>query len=195
MMKQGRILLIRRSFDFRSKRFIKELIDMLKSYNIQVATQTTNFISCHFRKHHTYNLAIGIDFFRDFNDGAAVTVNSRASKLSLQFAYSLSSALDDFTPTIRWRGFSFVSSYDRNWFKFFNGVSADSKLIFYLCTLTNRNEVECFENERKNIEQAFASEIVRYIRNASDVERYVRQSQIARVNMRRFMKKKKTQQK
>ena len=103
--------------------------------------------------------------------------------------------MDDFTPTIRWRGFNFVSSYDRNWFKFFNGVSADSKLIFYLCTLTNRNEVECFDNEHKNIEQAFASEIVRYIRNASDAERYVRQSQIARVNMRRFMKKKKTQQK
>lgn len=193
-MKRGRILLIRRSFDFRSKRFIRELTQMLSEYDVTVLSQTTNFISCHFRHHRTYDLAIGIDFFRDFNDGAAVTINSRASKMSLQFAYSLSSALDDFTPLIRWRGFNFVSSYDRQWYKFFNGVSADSKLIFYLCTLTNRNEAECFENEHQNIERAFASEIVRYLRNANDAERYVKQSQIARVSMRRFMKKKKLKQ-
>ena len=180
------VYLTAKTFDTPAKQFRNALAGELEKRGIEVVTDTTNPIKRFFSGHNTYGIAIAIDFFRDNGRGCGLTLNKHCSFISRDFAYSLSNNLDILTPTIRWRDFKFVDSWDREWYKFFNKVSSSTKAIFYLCTLTNPEDVDEYSLAFDSLVKAFADEIVRCLRSDYDCKVYARNVRAARLKVRKY---------
>lgn len=174
------VYLTSRCFDWRSEEFKQDLATELRSRGVEVVTQTTCWLKTLFRKHKTYGIAIAFDFFRDGTDGCGLTLNRQCSYLSRDFAYAISNDMDLLTPMIRWRDFKFVTSEDKDWYKFFNKVSSATKAIFYLCTSTNPTEYDVFRVAQPKIVKAFADEIIRCLRSNYDYLQYQKSLRIAK---------------
>ena len=149
------VYLTSKCFDKASRQFRNALANELRSRKIDVIEKSTCILKQFFMKHHTYGIAIAIDFFNDNKDGCGLTLNKRCSFISRDFAYNLSDALDLLTPSIRWRDFKFVDSDDKEWYKFFNKVSA------------------------------FADEIIRCLRSNYDYVKYQQSAKLAKLRARK----------
>lgn len=179
------VYLTSRCFDAPSRNFKRALAEELEQRNIDVVTDTTCGIKRLFRRHHTYGIAIAIDFFRDGGDGCGLTLNQQCSFISRDFAYSISNILDELTPRIRWRDFKFVDSNDKTWKLFFDKINSETKAIFYLCTYNNLVDYDTFMAKFDTIVKAFADEIVRCLRSNYDVEDYQKRVRLAKLKLRK----------
>lgn len=173
-------------FDKPARQFQKALAGELRRRKIEVVEDNAYDFLNFFRPHKTYGIAIAIDFFRDGKRGRGLTLNKNCSYISRDFAYNLSNSLDTLTPRIHWRDFKFVDSYDREWFKFFNKVSSDTKAIFYLCTYNNYYDFDHYSIALPNIVRAFADEIVRCLRSNYNVEDYQKRVKQAKMKITRI---------
>ena len=162
------------------------LADELRKRKIDVQVDSSYDVLNFWKRHKTFGIAIAFDFYKDNESGSGLTLNKNCSAISREFAYNLSNAYDALTPIIRWRDFQFVNSYDKEWFKFFNKVSAQTKAIFYLCTLTNIPEQEEFYVVEEDAVQLFADEIVRCLRSNFQVEEYRKKVRVAKLKKRRI---------
>lgn len=178
------VYLTSRCFDAPSREFKQALAEELEKRKVSVVTDTTCGIKRFFRSHHTYGMAIAIDFFRDGNSGCGLTLNQQCSFISRDFAYSISNMLDKLTPRIRWRDFKFVDSNDKTWKMFFDKINSTTKAIFYLCTYNNAVEYDAFMAKFDLIVKAFADEIIRCLRSNYDVEDYQKRVRMAKLKLR-----------
>ena len=174
------VYLTSKSLNSPAKKFRDALAKELRKRNIEVVCNGTNFFKRLFSRHKTYGIAIAIDFFYDKKDGCGMTLNKRCSNLSRMFAYSLSNNLDILTPQIRWRDFKFVDSNDKEWYRYFNNVSSNTKAILYLCTFNNPSDVNNYTIAFDLIVNSFAEEIVRCLRSNYNTEDYSKRLQIAK---------------
>lgn len=179
------VYLTSRCFDREARHFRDALAQELCSRNIEVVTKSTCWIKQFFTKHHTYGIAIALDFFRDNEEGCGLTLNRRCSPISRDFAYNLSDAVDVLTPTVKWRYFKFVDSEDKEWYKFFNKVSASTKAIFYLCNKTKESDLENYCLVFNKLVKSFADEIVRCLRSNYDYEKYQHSVRLAKLRTRK----------
>jgi len=180
------VYLTTRCFDVAAKKFREALKDELHKRGVEVVTKSSCCLKQRFSKHNTYGIAIAIDFFRDKGgDGCGLTLNRKCSFISRDFAYNLSNALDLLTPQIRWRDFKFVESDDKEWFRFFNKVSASTKTIIYLCTKNNDSDWESYQLVFDKIVSSFTDEIIRCLRSNYDYNKYQQSSKLAKLSARR----------
>lgn len=179
------VYLTTRCFDSSAREFRNALAKELSARGIDVVVNSTCPITQFFAKHHTYGIAIAIDFFRDDRDGCGLTLNKKCTYISRDFAYNLSNALDIHTPTIRWRNFKFVDSDNPEWYRFFNKVSASTKAILYLCTKNNDDDFTSYKLAFEKLVKSFAEEIVRCLRSNYDYVRYKQSSHLAKLKARR----------
>lgn len=168
------VYLTRKSFNRHAKRFVNALEDELRSRKIKVVARSTNFVKAVAKKHREYSMAIAIDFFSDCRNGGGLTLNKRCSEMSRVFASALSNSVDRITPRVYWRDFRFVSSDDDDWYKYFNNVSAGTKVIFYLCTISNANDFEKYHASFDKLIKTFADEIIRCLRSNNDYKTYIK---------------------
>lgn len=180
------VYLTAKMFDTPAKQFRNALAGELEKRGVEVVTDTTNPIKRFFNSHKTYGIAIAIDFFRDNDKGCGLTLNKHCSYISRDFAYNLSNNLDMLTPSIRWRDFKFVDSWDNEWYKFFNKVSSETKAIFYLCTYNNSDDWDEYSLAFDKLVQAFADEIVRCLRSDYDCRVYAHNVRVARLKVRKY---------
>lgn len=185
------VYLTNRCFDRASINFRDALAQELRSREVdgkrvEVVTSSSCRIKQYFIEHKTYGIAIAIDFFNDGGDGCGLTLNKKCSFISRDFAYNLSNTLDLLTPSIRWRDFKFVDSYDKEWYKFFNKISASTKAILYLCTKNNRNDWENYQLAFNALVKGFADEIIRCLRSNYDYDKYTQSSKLAKLRARRM---------
>ena len=179
------VYLTAKRFDKPAKQFQKALAEELRRRKIEVVEDNAYDLLNYFRQHKTYGIAIAIDFFRDGKEGCGLTLNRNCSYISRDFAYNLSNNLDILTPRIHWRDFKFVDSYHKEWFKFFNKISSDTKAIFYLCTYNNPSDFNHYSIAFPKIIQAFADEIVRCLRSDYNVEDYQKRVKQAKMRITR----------
>ena len=180
------VYLTTRCFDSSAKKFRDALADELRNRNVEVVTNSSCLFKQYFMSHKTYGIAIAIDFYKDKKDGCGLTLNKKCSFISRDFAYNLSNALDLLTPSIRWRDFKFVDSYDREWYRFFNKISASTKAILYLCTKNNANDWDSYQTAFYKLVKSFADEIVRCLRSNYDYNKYQQSSKLAKLRARRM---------
>lgn len=167
------VYLTTKSFDAPARLFRDCLETELKKRGVEVVCYSTNWFKRLFSRHKTYGIAIAIDFFRDGKDGCGLILNERCGHLSRDFAYNISNTLDLLTPHIRWRNFRFVSSYHREWYRFFHNVSSNTKAIFYLCTYNNPADVNSYNMAFHKIITSFADDIVRCLHSNYDYHKYI----------------------
>lgn len=182
------VYLTSRRFDLPSKKFKQALSKELEGRGVKVVTDlafdTFNF----FRRHKTYGIALAFDFYRDGGTGCGLTLNKNCSYIGRDFAYSLSNCLDELTPSVWWRDLKFVDSDDREWYRFFNKVSSNTKAIIYLCTYDNKADFERYSIAFKEIVKLFADEIVRCIRSNYDAGEYRKKVKLAKLKTRKLTK-------
>lgn len=174
------IYLTSKRFDYTSRHFCNLLQQELRKRNLEVVYKPRNDVFNIFRTHKIYGIALGIDFYNDGGSGSGLTLNKRCSNIGRQFAYSLSNGLDDVYPDIIWRDITFVDSLDKEWYKFFNKISATTKAIFHLCTKNNEYEYETFITKEDKCVKVFADEIIRCIRSDYNTERYMEKVKFSR---------------
>lgn len=180
------VYLTTKRFDRASKNFRNALAEELRSRKIEVVTDTAFDSLNFFRKHKTYGIALAFDFYRDGKQGCGLTLNKNCSYIGRDFAYTLSNDYDRLTLMLRWRDFNFVSSDDKEWFKFFNKVSASTKAIFYLCTINNEYDYNNFNIAFDDTVKLFADEIVRCLRSNYNVENYRMRVQSAKLRVNKI---------
>jgi len=174
------VYLTSRRFDKPSKIFKDALAKELKKREVEVVVDYSyDFFNC-LRKHKTFGMALTFDFYRDGKKGCGLTLNKNCSYIGRDFAYNLSNDLDVLTPNIHWRDFKFVSSDDKDWFKFFNKVSSSIKAIFYLCTYDNPSDYENYSIAFEKIIKLFADEIIRCLRSDYNTDNYRKRVKIAK---------------
>lgn len=166
------VYLTTRRFDRASREFRDALTKELTKRGIEVVSKNAFDALNHFRKHQTYGIAIAFDFYRDGKQGSGLTLNKNCTYIGRDFAYNLSNEYDRLTPMIRWRDLNFVDSGDKNWFRFFNKVSATTKAIFYLCTKNNEYDWNNYNVVFPEVVKLFADEIVRCLRSNYNVDNY-----------------------
>lgn len=179
------VYLTSRCFDKEAKEFRTALKMELEKRKIEVVVKSTCFFKQFFQRHHTYGIAIAIDFFRDGKGGCGLTLNQRCSSISGDFAYNLSNSLDLLMPQVRWRDFRFVRSDAAEWYMFFNNVSASTKAVLYLCTKNNKEDWDAYNTAKGEIVNQFAEEIVRCLRSNYDYNRYVQSVRLAKFKARK----------
>ena len=113
------VYLTSKRFDKPSRIFKETLAEELRNRKVEVAVDYSYDLFNLFRKHKTYGIALAFDFYRDGKRGRGLTLNKNCSYIGRDFAYNLSNDLDILTPDIAWRDFKFVTSDDKEWFKFF----------------------------------------------------------------------------
>ena len=180
------VYLTTRCFDKASRDFRDALAEELRSRKIEVVVNSTCYLKQLFAKHHTYGMAIAIDFFRDNQNGCGLTLNRKCPFISRDFAYNLSNILDILTPTIKWRDFKFVDSDDDDWYKFFNKISASTKTIIYLCTKNNEQDWETYQLAFDKLIKSFANEIIRCLRSNYDYIKYNQSAKLAKLKLRKM---------
>lgn len=177
------VFLTSRKFDSVSAHFRRALADELKHRGIEVVSRPTCWMMCRFRKHKTFGMAIGIDFFHDKQAGRGLTLSESCPPISREFAYNVSNALDTVTPRIPWRDFRFVSTVQKKWQLFFKHVNASTKAIFYICTYNNPRDLNVYHVTFEKQIQVFAEEIVRCLRSGYDVADYQKRVKVARLKI------------
>lgn len=175
------VYLTSKRFDKPSRIFKEALAEELRNRKVEVVVDSSYDVFNFWRKHETYGIALAFDFYRDGKRGCGLTLNKNCSYIGRDFAYSLSNDLDILTPDIAWRDFKFVTSDDKEWFKFFNKVSASTKAIFYLCTLNNPYDWENYSIAFKEIIKLFTDEIVRCLRSNYNTEDYRKRVKLAKI--------------
>lgn len=175
------VYLTSKRFDKPSRIFKEALAEELRNRKVEVVVDSSYDVFNFWRKHETYGIALAFDFYRDGKRGCGLTLNKNCSFIGRDFAYNLSNDLDILTPDIAWRDFKFVTSDDKEWFKFFNKVSASTKAIFYLCTLNNPCDWENYSIAFKEIIKLFADEIVRCLRSNYNTEDYRKRVKLAKI--------------
>ena len=180
------VYLTSKRFDGSAKKFKDALADELIRRNVQVVTDYSyDTLNC-FRKHKTYGIALAFDFYKDGKSGCGLTLNKNCTYISRDFAYNLSNDFDLLTPNIHWRDFQFVDSYDKQWYKFFNKISASTKAIFYLCTRNNIVDYDNYSVMFSEIIKLFADEIVRCLRSNYNTEDYRKRVKLAKLKINRL---------
>lgn len=182
------VYLTSKRFDRPATEFKRALADELRRRNVEVVVDSSYDMLNYFRKHKTYGIALAFDFYRDGKEGCGLTLNKNCSYIGRDFAYNLSNDLDVLTPRIRWRDFQFVTSEDKDWFKFFNKVSSTTKAIFYLCTANNPSDWENYSIAFENIIKLFADEIVRCLRSDYDTEDYRKRVKLSKIRTNKVKK-------
>ena len=182
------VYLTSKRFNAEARRFIQALAAELRRRRIEVVVGNAYDVWNYFRPHRTYGIAMAVDFFADQKDGCSLTLNRVCPALTRDFAYNLSNHYDILTPQIRWRSFLFVDSYDRQWYRFFNRVSAEVKLIIYPATLSCEGDMDAYLSARDGIIRVFADEIVRCLRSNYDYNAYARAAKAARIRINERMK-------
>lgn len=177
------VYLTSKRFDRASNEFKNLLAAELRRRNVYVVTDYAYDIFNHFRKYKTYGIALAFDFYRDGQSGCGLTLNKNCSYISRDFAYNLSNIYDLQTPTLHWRDFRFVDSYDKEWFRFFNKVSASTKAIFYLCTANNPMDWNNYSIAVEKIVPIFADEIIRCLRSNYDTDDYRKRVKLAKLKV------------
>ena len=180
------VYLTRKSFNIPAKQFVDALESELKSRKIKVVSRSTNFVKAVIKKHREYSIAIAIDFFNDHNKGGGLTLNKRCSEMSRVFSSMLSDSVDRIMPSVYWRDFRFVSSDNHGWYRYFNNVSAETKVIFYLCTINNANDLEIYRASFDKLIKTFADEIVRCLRSNNNYKTYIKSVEIAKLKLKRL---------
>jgi len=175
------VYLTSRRFDVPSKKFKEALAVELRNRNIEVVVGYSHDLFNSFSKHNTYGIALAFDFYRDEKTGSGLVLNKNCSLIGKDFAYNISKKMDALMPYVSWREFNFVSSDDKQWFKFFNKVSASVKGIFYLCTLNNSNDWESYSIAFDEIVKMFSDEIVRCLRSDYDADNYRKRVKLAEI--------------
>jgi hypothetical protein len=158
------VYLTSRRFDTESKLFIDKLKNELEYRNVEVVFDYSYDFLNLFKKHKTYGISIGFDFYKDIESGRGIILNKFSSNISRAFAYGLSSNIDKVLPS-KWREFEFVKSDNKTWYKFFNKISAEAKIIFYFGSKNNTEEFEEFLTSSEKFVKVFADEIVRCLRS------------------------------
>lgn len=180
------VYLTSKRFDTPANNFKKALAGELRARGVEVvvdyAYDWLNFL----RSHKTFGIAIAFNFYRDGESGSSLTLNKNCSAISREFNYNLSNAYDTVTPNILWRDFTFVSSNDKEWFKYFNKISSNIKSIFYLCTYTNKRDWENFSLEYDKIIKVFADEIIRCLRSDYKTDDYRKRVKASRIRTRKL---------
>ena len=156
--------MISNRFDYNSIRFIEKLEQELSNRKIEVVIDNTYDFLTFFKRHKTYGISIGFDFYKDSESGRGIILNKFSSNISRAFAYGLSSNIDKVLPS-KWREFEFVKSDNKTWYKFFNKISAEAKIIFYFGSKNNTEEFEEFLTSSEKFVKVFADEIVRCLRS------------------------------
>lgn len=186
----GRVVyLTSKRFNTEARSFVRELADELRRRCVEVVTGNAYDVWNYFRPHRTYGVAMAVDFFHDHGDGCSLTLNRVCPALTRDFAYNLSNHYDILTPQIRWRSFTFVDSHDRQWYRFFNRVSAEVKLIIYPATLTNEGDMDAYQNAKVDIIKVFADEILRCLRSNYNYNAYAKAAKAARIRINEIMKR------
>lgn len=183
------VYLTSKRFNAEARRFVHDLAEELRRRRVEVVTGSAYDVWNYFRPHRTYGVAIAVDFFTDRDDGCSLTLNCVCPALTRDFAYNLSNHYDLLTPQIRWRSFSFVDSHDPQWYRFFNRISAEVKLIIYPATLTNEGDMDAYKSAKPDIIKAFADEILRCLRSNYDSHAYARAAKAARIRINEIMKR------
>lgn len=169
-----------------SSAFKKILADELMRRGVKAVTGNACLSSGFFRKHKTYGVALAFDFYRDEGEGSGLTLNKNCSYIGRDFAYTLSNAYDVATPNIKWRDFNFVDSHNRDWNRYFNKVSSETKAVFYLCSRYNESDWENFALSFDKIIKVFADEIVRCIRSDYNADDYRKRVKLAKFKTRKY---------
>lgn len=179
------VYLTTKRFDYASNYFCGLLQKELQKRNIDVVFKSRNDLLTLFRRHKVYGIALAFEFYNDKRSGSGLTLNKRCSNIGRQFAYSLSNGIDSIYPDIIWRNIEFVDSEDKEWFKYFNKVSATTKAVFHLCTKNNEYEYETFITYEERLIRVFADEIVRCLRSNYDTANYMQRVQFAKYKQQR----------
>lgn len=167
------VCLIHRRFDRESREFCEAVRNELQRRNVPVTIDRAFDVFNFFKRHRTYGVAIGIDFYRDQYSGSGLTLNRVCSRLGREVVCNLSNAIDSVMPEVAWRRFDIVDSYHREWWRFYNHVSARVKAIFYLCTKTNAIDLDVYRTHRDEVVVLFADEIIRCLRSDFDYNNYI----------------------
>lgn len=183
------VYLTSKRFDAPSKKFVRALSEELKIRGVEVYTDNAYDFFNLFRKHKTYGIAIAVDFFKDKQEGCGLTLNKSCSAISRDFAYSISNNLDLLMPMMKWRDFQFVCSDDKDWFKFFNKISSETKAIFHLCTYNNPSDFENYLVSFNGIVKTFADEILRCLRSDYNRQDYNKRVKISRMKITKAKQK------
>lgn len=184
------VYLTSRRFSSEGRKLVNALAAELRRRKIEVVTGAACDFWNRFRKHRTYGMALAFDFFNDAgNDGCSITLNRQCPILTRDFAYNISNSYDLMTPQIRWRSFRFVDSYDRVWYRFFNGVSAEVKVVLYPATLTSEADMDAYHAALERVVKVFADEIVRCLRSNYDYQSYNKAARVARIRINERMKR------
>lgn len=176
-------------FDKASRDFRDALFDELVERKIEVVTDYSYDIFNLKKRHKTYGIALAFDFYKDGKTGCGLTLNKNCSFIGRDFAYNLSNDLDVLTPTIHWRDFQFVTSDDKEWFRFFNKVSSSTKAIFYLCTYNNPCDWDAYSIAFDKIIKLFADEIVRCLRSDYNADDYRKRVKMAKIKTSKISNK------
>lgn len=179
------VYLTSRCFDKPSREFKEALASELRNRKVQVVTDSACNLRRWFRKHKTYGIAIAIDFFRDGKYGCGLTLNRRCSHISRDFAYNLSNSFDVLTPRIKWRDLRFVENDDAKWKMYFDKISSETKVIFYLCTYSNDVEYDSFYSVFDKVVKSFADEIIRCLRSNYDYSDYQKRVRLVKLKTKR----------
>lgn len=180
------VYLTAKRFTRQANKFKRDLATELRSRNVEVVTDYAYDVFNRFRSHKTYGIALAFDFYRDGGTGCGLTLNKNCSYISRDLAYNLSNTYDLLTPSLHWRDFRFVESEDKEWFSFFNRISASTKAVFYLCTLNNPVDYNNYCVAEKNAVRIFADEIVRCLRSDYDTGDYRKRVKAARLSLNRL---------
>ena len=183
------VYLTSRRFDEPANKFKKALASELRNRKIEVVVDSAYDVFNFWRKHRTYGIALAFDFYRDGKVGCGLTLNKNCSFIGRDFAYNLSNDLDVLTPTIHWRDFQFVTSDDKEWFRFFNKVSSSTKAIFYLCTYNNPCDWDAYSIAFDKIIKLFADEIVRCLRSDYNADDYRKRVKMAKIKTSKISNK------
>lgn len=182
------VYLTSKRFDKPANEFKQALIFELKNRKIEVFSDSTYDVFNFWRKHKTYGIALGFDFYRDGKTGCGLTLNKNCSILGRDFAYNLSNNLDVLTPSLHWRDLRFVTSDNKEWFRCFNKVSSSTKAIFYLCTYNNPCDWDAYSIAFDKIIKLFADEIVRCLRSDDNLYDYHKRVKIAKIKTSKINK-------
>lgn len=180
------VYLTSKRFDNTASVFKEALAKELHKRKINVVIGSAFDLFNIFRKHKTYGIAIGVDFYDDFSEGRGLVLNKHCSVISRDFAYNVSNNLDKISPSIPWKHFDMVDSYDNTWYRFFNKVSSRIKVVFYLCTKNNETDINVYEVTFEKIVENFADEIVRCLRSDFNTETYRKKVLIAKQKKKKY---------
>lgn len=157
------VYLTSKRFDKRANRFKKCLAAALRDRGVNTICGYSYDWLNWFRQYQSYEIAIAFDFYRDDIPGSGLVLHKDCFHSAKYFAYSLSDSYDCLNSLLKWRDFEYVASDNKKWRSFFNGVSAPTKIIFYLCNAALANDLENYYLIFDYAVETFVDEIICYL--------------------------------